>query len=126
MRASIQRAVPGLEKRTFQGNTVTRCGLTGWGNGEVQGDGQILNSGWLVSHCLTQVTWEERQVGVGPMLNLSENMLCWRTHETSSLTVCPKDFRTVFWIVPIPISSLSLPASILASPTKTKSSNQNS
>lgn len=88
MRAPTQRAVPGLEKRTFQGNTVTRCGLTRWGNREVQGDGQILNSGWLVSHCLTQGTWEEGQVGVGPRLNLAENMLCWRTHETSSLTKC--------------------------------------
>lgn len=81
----LREPVPGLEKRTFQGNIVTRCGLTGWGTGEVQGGGHILNSGWLVSHCLTQGTWEEGQVWVGPMLNLAENMLCWRTHETSSL-----------------------------------------
>lgn len=126
MRVPTQRAVTGQEKRCFK---ETLSLDVNWLDGAVQGDAQILNNGWLVQPLSDTGNIGGGQDGVGAMLSLAEDMLCWRIHETSSLTKCvlktSRQFSGLFQFLspPSPCLPLSLPP---ISPTKTKSLNQNS
>lgn len=110
MRAPTRTAVKGLEKRECCPWTWSHC------MGQWRCPPKVGTMGGRYSHCRTRETWGDGRAGAGAKPSLAEDVACWGTHETRSLTECA--LKTVFCAVPVP--SLPSPASILASSTNTK------
>lgn len=118
MRAPTRTAVKGLEKRECCPWTWSHC------MGQWRCPPRVGTMGGRYSHCRTRETWGDGRAGAGAKPSLAEDVACWGTHETRSLTECA--LKTVVCAVPVPALSLPSPASVLASSTNTKPPTENS